>query len=115
MREALWIDLRTGRGISRRLLFDAHPPRVRRERERALREAVEQVFPSATIRSYSGGVAQFEWDDAVLVAHFGAVRDGAELLPLRPLDLARLRDDEELHPSGLAEGSSGIELQLRLI
>lgn len=113
MRQALWVDLREPGQEPRLLLFDASAPADKREREAQLEAAVERVWPRAQLLSYGGGVAEFKVGTGIAVAHFGPVRDGAELLPLQRV--LPLRDDGKRHAASGTESLAGSNLQLSLL
>ena len=93
-RKGLWIEVRNSETGERQVSIYATPiPRNRTDRERFLNRYVPQIFPGAKLRTYAGGAATFIAGQLLITAHYGAVRDGAELLPL-----------EEKLPAPVAEG-----------
>lgn len=88
-RKALWIEVRDSDTGERHVAAYAAPqPRTRADRERLLNRHVPQVFPGAKLRTYAGGTATFVRGMLLITAHYGAVRDDAELLPVeeRPVE-----------------------------
>jgi len=82
-RSALWLDVRDSDTGERHVSIYAAPvPRNRVDRERFLNRYVPQIFPGAKLRTYTGGAATFLVRHLLIRAHYGAVRDDAELLPL---------------------------------
>jgi len=81
--KALWVEVRDSSTGERRVdLYETPVPRNRGDRERLLNRLVPQIFPGAKLRTYAGGAATFVCEQLLITAHFGAVRDGVELLPL---------------------------------
>ena len=113
MRRALWIDLREPGQKSQVLLFEAPAPIAKNEREARLQAAVTRIWPRAQLVSYSGGVAEFSLGAETAIAHFGPVRDEAELLPLE--GVLPFREHHKRHPASFAESLTGDELQLSLL
>lgn len=88
-RKGLWVEVRDSETGERRAAAYAAPePRTRADRERLLNRHVPQIFPGAKLRTYAGGTATFIRGMLLITAHFGAVRDDAELLPIeeRPVE-----------------------------
>ena len=82
-RKGLWIEVHDSETGERRVLVYATPvPRNRTDRERFLNRHVPQIFPEAKLRTYAGGTATFVADHLLITAHYGAVREDVELLPL---------------------------------
>jgi hypothetical protein len=80
-RKGLWIEVRDSETGERRVAIYAAPvPRNRTDRERFLNLYVPQIFPGAKLRTYAGGAATFIAEHLLITAHYGAVRDDAELL-----------------------------------
>jgi hypothetical protein len=81
--KALWVEVRDSATGERCVRHYAAPvPRTRGDRERLLNRIVPQIFPGAKLRTYAGGAATFVREQLLIKAHFGAVREGVELLPL---------------------------------
>ena len=85
VRRALWIDVRGFDRSSRTYLVDVQPPYDRSAREAEIRQAVERLWPESRSVGYSGGVAEFELPCGVATAHFGAVRNDAQVLDIKML------------------------------
>lgn len=82
-RKALWVEIRDSSNGERRIeLYDAPIPKTRQERELFLNRYVPMIFPGAKLRTYAGGTGTFIADPLLIAAHYGAVRDDAELLPV---------------------------------
>jgi hypothetical protein len=82
-RKALWIEVRDSKTGDRKVsLYAAPPPRTRAEREQFLNRYVPMIFPGARLRTYAGGAATFVAGHLLISAHYGAVRDGARILPI---------------------------------
>jgi hypothetical protein len=80
---ALWIEVRdSGTGERRIEVYAAPTPRTRTDREPYLNRYVPQIFPGAKLRTFAGGAATFVRDQLLITAHYGAVREGARVLPL---------------------------------
>ena len=89
---ALWLEVRDSATGERRVeVYAAPTPRTRADRERYLNRYVPQIFPGAKLRTFAGGAGTFVRDQLLITAHYGAVREGANVLPL-----------EESHPEPLA-------------
>jgi len=81
--KALWVEVRDSSSGERRVdLYAAPVPRTRGDRERLLNRLVPQIFPGAKLRTYAGGAGTFVREQLLITAHFGAIREGVELLPL---------------------------------
>ena len=81
--KGLWIEVRDSETGERHMSIYAAPvPRSRTDRERFLNRYVPQIFPGARPRTYAGGTATFLLRQLLIRAHYGAVRDDVELLPL---------------------------------
>lgn len=96
IRKALWVEVRdseTGQRIVEQ--YEAPIPKTRTEREAFLNKVVPQIFPGAELRTYGGGVATFVRDMLLIEAHYGAVRDGAELSPLPDRPVQPVFEDED--------------------
>lgn len=77
------MEIRDSETGERRVVHYAAPtPKTRTDKERLLNRLVPQIFPGATLRTYAGGAATFVREQLLITAHFGAVREGVELLPL---------------------------------
>jgi hypothetical protein len=63
-------------------VYDAPLPRSHVERERFLNRYVPMLFPGAELRTYAGGAATFVVRHLLISAHYGAVRNHAQLLPV---------------------------------
>lgn len=82
-RQALWVEVRNSENGERTLtLYGAPVPQNRAERERFLNRYVPMIFPGAELRTYAGGTATFVARHLLIIAHYGAVRDDSELMPL---------------------------------
>lgn len=82
-RKGLWIEVRDSETGERRIaVYATEVPRNRIDRERFLNRYVPQIFPGAKLRTYTGGAATFIAGKLLITAHYGAVRDDAELLAI---------------------------------
>lgn len=82
-RRGLWVEVRdSDTGERHASVYAAPVPRNRTDRERFLNRYVPQIFPGAKLRTYTGGAATFIAGQLLITAHYGAVREDAELLPL---------------------------------
>lgn len=89
---ALWLEVRDSATGERRVeVYAAPTPRTRADREPYLNRYVTQIFPGAKLRTFAGGAGTFVRDQLLITAHYGAIREGAHVLPL-----------EERHPEPLA-------------
>lgn len=82
-RKALWIEIRDSSTGERRIEVYATPiPKNRGDRERLLNRHVPAIYPGAKMRTYAGGAGTFIRDMLLITAHFAAVADDVELLPV---------------------------------
>lgn len=82
-RKGLWVEVRDSDTGERTIkIYDAPIPVRRTERERFLNRYVPMIFPGAKLRRYAGGTATYHCGMLLINAHYGAVHDDAELLPL---------------------------------
>jgi hypothetical protein len=82
-RKALWVEIRNSETGERSVrLYDAPIPQNRGERERLLNRYVPMIFTGAELRTYAGGAATFVAGHLLITAHYGAVREHSELLPV---------------------------------
>jgi hypothetical protein len=82
-RKGLWIDVRDAASGERRTeIYDAPVPAIRADREAFLNRQVPTIFPGARLRSYSGGAATFICGSLLIAAHYGAIREDAQLISM---------------------------------
>lgn len=82
-RKGLWIEVRDSDTGERTVSIYAAPvPKKRAERELFLNRYVPMIFPGAKMRRYAGGTGTYHCGMLLINAHYGAVTDEAEMLPL---------------------------------
>lgn len=92
--KALWVEVRNSETGERTVRpYAAQIPKTRAERELFLNETIPQIFPGAKLRTYGGGVGTFVSGMLLIEAHYGAVRDGAELAPVPEHPLEPVTDE----------------------
>lgn len=83
-RKALWVEVRDSSTGERRVEVYAAPvPRTSSERELFLNRHVPSIFPGAKLRTFAGGTGTFILDPLLITAHYGAVGDDVDLLPVK--------------------------------
>lgn len=81
--KALWVEVRDSETGKRFVAVYAAPtPKNRAERERFLNRYVPLIFPGAEPKRYAGGTGTFVAGMLLINAHYGAVSEEAELLPV---------------------------------
>jgi hypothetical protein len=86
VRKGLWVEVRNSESGDRTISIYAAPiPQSRADRERFLNRSIPRIFPGAKLRTYAGGTAKFVRGPLLIAAHYGAVRDDMELVPLEAL------------------------------